>query len=78
MVALICAMAMPAVADELGEVSERLVNPEGLEYRLMTLGADQIVSQSCCKTCRKGKACGDSCISRNKTCRAGRGCACDG
>ncbi|OWU84335.1 hypothetical protein ATO6_15100 [Oceanicola sp. 22II-s10i] len=33
---------------------------------------------ACCKTCRKGKACGDSCISRDKTCRKGIGCACDG
>ena len=31
----------------------------------------------CCKYCRKGKACGDSCISRKKTCRKGKGCACD-
>ena len=32
----------------------------------------------CCKICRKGKACGDSCIARNKTCRKGPGCACNG
>lgn len=32
----------------------------------------------CCKVCRKGKACGDSCISENKTCHKGSGCACDG
>jgi len=35
-------------------------------------------SARCCKICRKGKACGDSCISRSKTCRAGPGCACNG
>lgn len=34
-------------------------------------------SAECCKICRKGKACGDSCISRDKTCRKGPGCACD-
>jgi hypothetical protein len=34
--------------------------------------------QGCCKVCSKGKACGDSCISRSKTCHKGRGCACDG
>ena len=33
---------------------------------------------ACCKTCKKGKACGDSCISRDKECHVGRGCACDG
>lgn len=35
-------------------------------------------SQGCCKTCRKGKACGDTCISRSYTCHVGRGCACNG
>ena len=35
-------------------------------------------SRPCCKICRKGKACGDSCIARNKTCRKGPGCACNG
>ena len=35
------------------------------------------VSSSCCKYCRKGYACGNSCIARNKTCRVGPGCACN-
>lgn len=34
--------------------------------------------RSCCKICRKGKACGNSCISRRYTCHKGRGCACNG
>jgi hypothetical protein len=38
--------------------------------------ADQ--SQVCCKICTVGKACGDTCISRDKDCHVGRGCACDG
>lgn len=38
----------------------------------------QIWSAACCKVCRKGKACGDSCIKRSYTCHKGRGCACDG
>ena len=33
---------------------------------------------SCCKVCSVGKACGNTCISRNKTCHVGPGCACDG
>jgi hypothetical protein len=37
-----------------------------------------IVSQQCCKICRQGKACGDTCISRQDTCHVGQGCACDG
>jgi len=36
-----------------------------------------VIAQSCCKMCSKGKACGDSCISRDKTCRVGGGCACN-
>ena len=37
-----------------------------------------VPSRSCCKICTKGKACGDSCISRSYTCRKGPGCACNG
>ena len=32
----------------------------------------------CCKVCKKGKACGNSCISVDKTCHQPPGCACDG
>ena len=35
-------------------------------------------SQQCCKVCHQGKACGDTCISRQDTCHLGQGCACDG
>jgi hypothetical protein len=34
-------------------------------------------STRCCRTCGRGKACGDSCIARWKTCRKPRGCACN-
>ena len=42
--------------------------------------ADESPSQrgGCCKICRKGCACGNTCISCSKTCRVGPGCACDG
>lgn len=33
-------------------------------------------SRTCCKYCKSGKPCGDSCISVSKTCRKGPGCAC--
>ena len=36
-----------------------------------------LVLRSCCKYCSKGKACGDTCISRSYTCRVGPGCACN-
>lgn len=35
------------------------------------------VRRTCCKYCSKGKACGNSCISRSYTCRKGVGCACN-
>ena len=35
------------------------------------------VAERCCKHCSAGKACGDSCISRDKQCHKGPGCACD-
>ncbi|RUO18717.1 hypothetical protein [Aliidiomarina haloalkalitolerans] len=41
-------------------------------------GFTGLQSPRCCKVCTKGKACGDSCIARNKTCHKGRGCACNG
>lgn len=31
----------------------------------------------CCKVCNRGQACGDTCISRNRSCRTAPGCACD-
>ncbi|MBN9078175.1 MAG: hypothetical protein BGN87_06160 [Rhizobiales bacterium 65-79] len=34
--------------------------------------------QGCCKVCHKGKACGNTCIARDRECHAGAGCACDG
>jgi len=34
--------------------------------------------RACCKICRKGKACGNSCISRRYTCHQPQGCACNG
>lgn len=35
-------------------------------------------ARACCKVCRKGKACGNSCIARWKQCHKGKGCACNG
>jgi hypothetical protein len=42
------------------------------------LGPAAAQGYACCKVCRAGKACGDSCIARDKTCHKGKGCACDG
>ena len=32
--------------------------------------------EQCCRVCRKGKACGDACISATKQCKKEHGCAC--
>lgn len=34
-------------------------------------------SEACCKTCSKGKACGDSCIKKSNNCYKKPGCACN-
>jgi len=34
-------------------------------------------SAACCRVCKAGKACGDSCINRDLTCHKPPGCACD-
>lgn len=35
-------------------------------------------ARECCRTCKKGKACGDSCIAQASNCTKPPGCACDG
>jgi hypothetical protein len=42
------------------------------------IGADAPGPMACCKVCTKGKACGNSCISRGENCHQPPGCACDG
>jgi hypothetical protein len=34
-------------------------------------------TSECCRTCRKGKACGDTCVARDRECTVAPGCACD-
>src|ERR1700716_2379268 len=48
-------------------------------FRSLTgAGAVHSTAAACCKICSVGKACGNTCISRNKTCYVGQGCACGG
>jgi|GEM_PF-3290018 len=78
--------ASSALADPVGSVrgaEGSIVQPlENVtaKARLRNLGSDHetLFQAACCKVCKKGKACGDSCINRNYTCRNGAGCACDG
>jgi len=56
---------------DLGLSSEQNQSPQ-----LQSFAAQEIAQ--CCKICRKGKACGDSCIKNSYTCQKPPGCACDG
>jgi hypothetical protein len=56
--------------------TEPTTGPTTERTTLPATAPEQIAA--CCKICRKGKACGDSCIRRDYTCRKGKGCACDG
>ncbi|MCY0989318.1 hypothetical protein OV203_19420 [Nannocystis sp. ILAH1] len=38
---------------------------------------DASPASSCCRMCHKGKACGNTCIARDKVCQTPPGCACD-
>jgi hypothetical protein len=33
--------------------------------------------KQCCRVCKKGKACGNGCISQERQCTKAPGCACD-
>ncbi len=37
----------------------------------------ELAPRECCKICRKGKACGDSCIARDRGGHEPPGCACN-
>lgn len=38
---------------------------------------DAAPEKRCCRVCRVGKACGNTCIARNRVCHTPPGCACD-
>jgi hypothetical protein len=62
---------------QMGDVDQILTISRGSTIRSLP-DSGHFASQQCCKICRQGKACGDSCISRQDTCHVGQGCACDG
>ena len=55
-----------------------LTEPAGWSLFVERLRGPAAAPAACCMVCSKGKACGNACISRDKTCRKGAGCACDG
>lgn len=77
-IVLCLAMLAGAAQAEGVTAPEPPVDPASFEFRMQNLMNGPAFSQGCCKTCRKGKACGNSCISTSKSCRVGPGCACNG
>lgn len=67
------AQAVHDTVPALGLLSDLFPTPEQKQPSF-----SQVQAAACCKICRKGKACGNSCIARWKACRKPPGCACDG
>ena len=68
----------------LNEVNNSTINidlndldPQFNKVELPSLETDP-ARMACCKICKKGKACGDSCINKSYTCHKPPGCACNG
>lgn len=75
--------ALPTLVDIDNKPTEQVVHaqPETVECPEMDAMNDEpllLAQGGCCKICTKGKACGNSCISRSYTCHQPRGCACNG
>ena len=47
-------------------------------FHVAACGDSTSPGRSCCKVCREGKACGDTCISKTDVCHTSGGCACNG
>ena len=58
--------------------SKILFTPQKFDSTIYPEIGRVMLAAGCCKICRKGKACGDSCISRKYDCHQPPGCACDG
>jgi len=77
-----CATFAFAARAERNEAAERFTrtalatNPRSNEFP-SSLSRVNAAAQECCKVCTAGKACGNTCIAREKTCHVGPGCACD-
>jgi hypothetical protein len=69
MVPIILFVASPATELRAGQV-------RGLLDNLPVLTAE--TPKQCCRVCKKGKACGNGCISQERQCTKEPGCACNG
>jgi hypothetical protein len=71
--------SIPAAAAEQGSNFQQILEASRSERsNVSSYQRSALTSEQCCKICTQGKACGDTCISRDKICRVGPGCACDG
>ena len=77
--ALIClaifALSAPASALTIPALLAERLPPAS---NVLPQSTGQTLDAACCKTCRKGKACGDTCIKATYQCHMPPGCACDG
>jgi hypothetical protein len=71
---VVLVLMMLLVASPFTEV--RAEQERVLLERLPVLTAD--TPKQCCKLCKKGKPCGNGCISQERKCRRAPGCACSG
>lgn len=71
-VLLAMAMLLPGLS---GAAAEQDLHPSLPGLLLPVTGAE--MPKTCCRTCRKGKACGDGCIKAEKHCTREPGCACN-
>ena len=44
----------------------------------VTAATPVCAAEVCCKRCKAGKPCGDSCIAKTANCTKPKGCACQG
>ena len=68
----------PAAATDQGDSFSQILSSLRTTRAHSLTAQGRATSDQCCKICRQGKACGDTCISRQDVCHVGPGCACDG
>lgn len=71
-----CACDGDSSSSRTSSVIETIITPSSGSSS--STGNSSSGSGGCCKICKSGQACGDSCISRSYQCRKGSGCACNG
>ncbi len=55
-----------------------IIEGEVIKTPIAQASPNSDLTPSCCRYCSSGKACGDSCISKEDNCHQPSGCACDG